>query len=210
MNLKDTYDKIAEDWHQTHKSDDWWVSGTEHFCSLLPKGALVLDVGCGGGVKSKYFVEQGMTVVGADLSEKMIGIAKREVPQARFVALDARDIDTLPETFGGIFAQAVLLHFQKNEIVPLLKKFKGKIKDGGYIYVAVKEQRVDKSEDEIKDMDDYGYPYELFFSYFMQSEMEQYFSEAGFEVVFNTITPSGRIKWIQIVGRNSNAKFMEI
>ncbi|MEK7568551.1 MAG: class I SAM-dependent methyltransferase [Patescibacteria group bacterium] len=201
MNIKDTYNKIAEDWHRTHKDDDWWVSGTEHFCSLLPKGSLVLDVGCGGGVKSKYFIEKGMTVVGADLSENMISIAKREVPQARFATLDARDIDTLPETFDGIFAQAVLLHIPKKEIVPLIKKFKEKIKEGGYLYVAVKEQRADKSEEEIKDMDDYGYPYELFFSYFTQGELEQYFSDAGFEVVSSTVTPSGRIKWIQIVGR---------
>lgn len=202
MNLKETYNKIAEDWHRTHQADDWWISGTEHFCALLPKRSLVLDVGCGGGVKSKYLIEKGMTVVGADLSENMVSIAKREVPQARFVALDARDIDTLPETFDGIFAQAVLLHIPKKEIVSLLKKFRGKIKEGGYLYVAVKEQRADKSEEEIKEMDDYGYPYELFFSYFMQSEMEQYFSDAGFEIISSTVIPSGRIKWIQIVGRN--------
>jgi len=202
LNIKDTYNKIAEDWHQIHKADDWWVSGTEHFCSFLPNRALVLDVGCGGGVKSKYFVEKGMTVVGADLSENMVGIAKREVPQARFVVLDARDIDTLPEIFDGIFAQAVLLHLPKKEIVPLLKKFKEKLKEGGYLYVAVKEQRADKSGEEIKDMDDYGYPYELFFSYFTEEEMKQYFSDAGFEVASSTVTSSGRTRWIQIVGRN--------
>lgn len=202
MNIKDTYDKIAEDWHRTHQTDDWWMSGTEHFCSLLTKGSLVLDVGCGGGVKSKYFIEKGMTVVGADISENMVSIAKREVPQARFAVLDVRDIDTIPETFDGIFAQAVLLHLPKKEIVSILKKFKEKLKEGGYLYVAVKEQRVDQNEEEIKDMDDYGYQYELFFSYFTEEEMKQYFSEAGFEVVSITVTPSGRTKWIQIVGRN--------
>lgn len=162
----------------------------------------MLDVGCGGGVKSKYFVEKGMTVVGADISENMVSIAKREVPQARFAVLDARDVDTIPETFDGIFAQAVLLHLPKKEIVSILKKFKEKLKEGGYLYVAVKEQRADKSEEEIKDMDDYGYPYELFFSYFTQGELEQFFSDAGFEVVSSTVIPSGRTKWIQIVGKN--------
>ncbi len=202
MNIKDTYNKIAEDWHRTHQGDDWWVSGTEHFCSLLPKGALVLDVGCGGGTKSKYLVGNGFDVVGTDLSENMTSIAKREFPQGRFSVLDVRDVDTLPETFDGIFAQAVLLHLPKKEFTPVLKKFKEKIKDGGYLYVAVKEQRADKNEEEIKDMDDYGYPYELFFSYFTQSEMEQFFSDAGFEVVSSTVTPSGRTRWIQIIGRN--------
>lgn len=162
----------------------------------------MLDVGCGGGVKSKYFVDRGLNVTGIDFSESVIDIAKREVPQARFAVLDVRETDTLPEIFDGIFAQAVLLHLPKDEIVSVLRKFKEKLKEGGYLYVAVKEQRASQDEEEIKDIDDYGYPYELFFSYFTQSEMEQYFSEAGFEVVSSTITPSGRIKWIQIIGRN--------
>lgn len=53
---KQTYNKIAEDWHRHHSSDDWWVAGTDHLISLLPVGATALDVGCGSGVKSKYLV----------------------------------------------------------------------------------------------------------------------------------------------------------
>ena len=27
MNLKETYNKIAEDWFKDHKSDNWWIEG---------------------------------------------------------------------------------------------------------------------------------------------------------------------------------------
>jgi hypothetical protein len=29
MDLKSTYNKIAEDWHKNHQQDDWWVEGID-------------------------------------------------------------------------------------------------------------------------------------------------------------------------------------
>ncbi len=78
MDLKDTYNKIAEDWHKDHTQDDWWVDGTLKFISLVGVGKEVLDVGCGAGTKSKFLKENGLSVTGIDFSEKMIEIAKRE------------------------------------------------------------------------------------------------------------------------------------
>lgn len=72
MNLKETYNKIADDWFKDHKVDDWWVEGTDQFISLLKPGASVLDVGCGAGLKSKYLSEKGLQVVGIDFSDKFI------------------------------------------------------------------------------------------------------------------------------------------
>jgi len=88
MNLKETYDKIAEDWHSDHKKDDWWIEETDKFISYLSKGDLVLDVGCAGGIKSKYLMQKGLNVVGIDFSEKMIEIAKREFPNGEFLVKD--------------------------------------------------------------------------------------------------------------------------
>lgn len=82
--LKDTYNKIAEHWHQDHQSDDWWQKGTNKFISYLKDGASVLDVGCGGGTKSKYITSKWLNVLGIDFSENMINIASRDVPDAIF------------------------------------------------------------------------------------------------------------------------------
>ncbi|MEK7068390.1 MAG: class I SAM-dependent methyltransferase, partial [Patescibacteria group bacterium] len=108
--LEATYDKIAEDWSKDHNGDSWWVEGTEHLVSLLPHGASILDVGCGTGHKTKYFFEKGLAVVGADFSEGMLAVAKREVPGARFMKLDLYDIDQAPDRYDCVFAQAVFLH----------------------------------------------------------------------------------------------------
>ncbi|MDD5489924.1 MAG: class I SAM-dependent methyltransferase [Candidatus Moranbacteria bacterium] len=156
MDLKDTYNKIAKDWHKDHSRDEWWVEGTDKFISSLKENDLVLDVGCGAGTKSKYLIGKKIRVIGIDFSEEMIKIAKKEVPAGRFEVLDLDDIESLPELFDGIFMQAVLLHVPKKEVVSKLRKAVKRLKKGGYLYIAVKEKRRDGPEEEIVSENDYG------------------------------------------------------
>ncbi|MCX6784362.1 MAG: class I SAM-dependent methyltransferase [Candidatus Komeilibacteria bacterium] len=202
MFLKDTYNKIAEDWHKDHESDTWWISGTNKFISFLKKGDLVLDVGCAGGRKSKYLIEHGLRVVGVDISEKFIEIAKKEVLEGEFHVLGLEDLDKLEPIFDDIFMQAVLLHLPKKEVWPNFKKAVTKLKTGGYLYVAVKEKYPNGPEEEIKDENDYGYSYQRFFSYFTLDEILDYFHQAGLEVIFSNVSPIGKTNWIEVIGKS--------
>ena len=201
MDLKSTYNKIAENWVEDHRDDDWWQAGTDKFLSLLPHGASIIDIGCGGGVKSRYLKAKGFEVTGVDFSEKMIEIAERESVGIKFEVGDIYEIDKYPETFDGVFAQAVLLHIPKSRVIEVFKKLKSKLKPGGLLYVAVKAIPEDGSEEAVKKENDYGYEYERFFSFFTLPELEKYFRDIGLSVVWKTITPSGRTKWLQIVGK---------
>ncbi len=82
----------------------------------------ILDVGCGAGTKSKYLTDKGLKVVGIDFSDKMIEIAKKQVPSATFLTLDLREVETLEQMFDAIFMQAVLLHIPKNEAEKVIRK----------------------------------------------------------------------------------------
>lgn len=201
MDLKETYNKIAEDWYRDHKQDTWWINGTDEFIVLLEPGSLVLDVGCGAGVKSKYLINRGLKVVGIDFSEKMIEIARREVPEGEFRVMDVKETRSLEEDFNGIFLQAVLLHLKKNEIVDILQNLFGKLKKGGYVYIAVKEKKPEGLNEEIKRDEDYGYPYERFFSYFSMDEIKGYVKKLGMNLVHESIIPSGNTRWIQVIAR---------
>jgi SAM-dependent methyltransferase len=204
VNLRETYNRIAAEWHRDHQKDDWWVTGTEKFLSLLPKSGSILDVGCGGGTKARYLVDRGFKVTGIDFSEKMVEISRREVPTGRFFAMDLHDLGGgLAQTFDGVFAQAVLLHVPKSEIRNTLSLFQDKTAPGGYLYIAVKEIRPDQSEEEVRIEDDYGYEYERFFSYFTLPELETHFATLGIEVVWSEVTPSGKSRWIQLIGRKT-------
>ncbi len=206
--LKDTYNKIAEEWHQDHQGDDWWQEGTDTFVSYLPPGANVLDVGCGGGTKSKYLASKGLDVLGLDFSENMVNIAAREVPEAKFQVLDIYDIDALHESFDGIFMQAVLLHIPKEDVRNILYKALQRLNLHGYLYIAVKEKMEGEVDEEIKQENDYGYEYERFFSYFSIDELRQLFDKLGLEVVHEDVKPPSRTQrksnWLQIIGKKKS------
>ncbi len=55
----------------------------------LKPGTRVLDVGCGNGFTAGQFLECGCTVVGVDLSESGIAIARQTYPTGRFEVLPA-------------------------------------------------------------------------------------------------------------------------
>lgn len=115
MNLAKTYDKIAEDWHKDHAEDTWWVEETDAFLKRLPEGGTVLDVGCGSGVKSKYMLERGFRVVGIDISDALLAIARRESPSGDFRNVSMYNLDSIQEQFDGVFAQASFLHIPKKD-----------------------------------------------------------------------------------------------
>lgn len=201
MNIKDTYNRIAADWHKDHSNDDWWIPGTDTFVSLLPVNAAVLDVGCAGGYKTKYLVEKGCRVHGTDISEEFIKIAEAEVPEATFSVADMRDLSHINETFDGVFVQASLLHIEKKDVDAVLRSLVEKLHDGGVLYVAVKKLRERNPEEQIVKEDDYGYEYERFFSYFTMDELKERFAKAGLTIVFENVETVASTDWLELMGR---------
>ena len=202
--LKNTYNKVAEAWFKDHQDDAWWIEGTDKFVSFIEPCGAVLDAGCGCGVKSKYLAERGMKVVGIDFSERLIDIAKREFTGSDFRVMDMREAGKLKQKFDGVFTQASLLHIPKKEIIDVLRNLLSVLKDSGYFYVAVKEKKPDGPDEEIKKENSYGYEYERFFSYFTLDELKKYLNEVGLRVCYESITPSGNTRWIQVICQKIN------
>ena len=200
--LRDTYDKIADDWARDHEGDTWWRECTARFASLLPSGARLLDAGCGSGQKARFFEDQGMHVLGIDFSERLLDIARRVAPGSDFRLLDLRDIGTLSEEFDGVFAQASLLHIPKVETLAVIEAMVSRLVSRGLLYVAVKTQRDGHPEEEIVTEDDYGYAYQRFFSYYTLDEMQAYVDRSGLTMVHAEVPQSAsKAGWMQIIAR---------
>lgn len=59
-------------------------------------GGLVVDLGCGSGVWARRLLAEGYRVLGIDISEPMIGLAREHAPEAEFRAGSFLDVD-LPQ-----------------------------------------------------------------------------------------------------------------
>lgn len=79
----------------------------------LKPGTRVLDVGCGNGAACAEFIRRGCTVVGIDLSEQGIAVARKTYPTGRFelLAADADVLDKLGEApFDLVISTEVVEH----------------------------------------------------------------------------------------------------
>jgi len=201
MNLKSTYNQIAEDWTKDHENDTWWINGTDKFASYLKQGGSVLDVGCASGIKSEYLTRKGFVVTGIDLSDKMIELAQKKMPLQFFFVRDINEPLNLRTEFDGIFAQAVLLHIPKKDIKKVLGNLVGLLKPKGYLYIAVKGLKEGQPEEQIIKESDYGYEYERFFSFYTPKELENYLKELGMVIVYNEMVSTGNTDWIQLIAQ---------
>jgi 2-polyprenyl-6-hydroxyphenyl methylase/3-demethylubiquinone-9 3-methyltransferase len=60
-------------------------------CGEMRPGTRVLDVGCGNGYVAGQFLKRGCTVVGVDLGEQGITLARATYPTGRFEIVPADD-----------------------------------------------------------------------------------------------------------------------
>lgn len=108
-----------------------------NFCNLLPKHGRILDVGCGPGNDSAYFIERGFEVVGIDLSGKMVLIASRRESRAKFEVMDMRSLAFEDNSFDGVWASFSFLHVKQSDGERTLGQFKRVLKNDGYLCLLV-------------------------------------------------------------------------
>jgi ubiquinone/menaquinone biosynthesis C-methylase UbiE len=135
------YDQIAEPYSKKFSRPSEHIG---EFLALLPKNAKILDIGCGVGVDAGFMESEGFEIIGIDLSEKMLNIARQKFPQIDFRQQDIRELDFPPNSFDGILASCSLIHIPKKDVPALLEKFHRILKKEGAIYMALQEGKSDE------------------------------------------------------------------
>lgn len=106
------------------------------YMAQLPKGARVLDGGCGLGDWTLYFARQGFSVAGLDLSRKTVEQLQGRFPEAEFVEGDIRRTSFADASFDAYFSWGVFEHFESGLQDCLREAFRV-IKPGGLLFVSV-------------------------------------------------------------------------
>ena len=106
------------------------------FIGGLPKGAHVLDLGCGPGVSSAAMAQAGMSVDATDAVPEMVALADVHpgvsARVARFEEIAGTDI------YDGIWANFSLLHAPKADMPAHLARLRSALKPGGLFHIGMK------------------------------------------------------------------------
>lgn len=129
------YNQNAEQFVQGTLSVDFMAT-QERFLSKLSVDVCILDLGCGSGRDTKYFLDQGYNVEAIDGSEELCKLASTytgiEVKNMLFQ--DLQEVDK----YDAIWAYSSILHLPYAELVGVMKKMVIALKDNGLIYASFK------------------------------------------------------------------------
>jgi ubiquinone/menaquinone biosynthesis C-methylase UbiE len=101
------------------------------FTGRLPGGARVLDLGCGAGVPSTRLLAERFEVVGVDISEAQLDLARKNAPEATFVHGDFSELAFPDRSFDGITAFYSISHVPRDEHARLFARVTGWLKPSG-------------------------------------------------------------------------------
>ena len=104
----------------------------DQFEAYLKFGDKILDLGCGSGRDSRYFLSRGYDVVPVDGSKELCLLA------GNYIGMDVRNI-TYEELdynneFDAVWACASLLHVESDKLFDVFSRIKTSLKDKGVIY----------------------------------------------------------------------------
>lgn len=162
----------------------------DQFEAYLNPGDKILDLGCGSGRDSKYFLSKGYEVVSVDGSIEMCRLA------AKYLCKEARNItfnelDYVDE-FNAVWACASLLHVDSGELLEVFARIRKALRDKGLIYASWK----------------YGYMEYInngkYYTDLNENSLVELFDSSSFSIEKLWITEDNLLrgeKWINIIGK---------
>lgn len=133
---KEAYNLIAPHFDQTRKR--LWPE-LEDLKDLFSQNQNVLDFGCGNGRFYSLIKDKNIDYYGADISEKLIDLAQKQVPQGKFTVLDhTLKLPYEDSFFDNLVCIATLHHIPSEELrQKIILEFKRVLKNNGTLILTV-------------------------------------------------------------------------
>lgn len=129
------YNLIAEHFSKTR---DFLWEELKNFSQFCREGQKILDLGCGNGRLLKLFEDIKIDYIGVDASEKLIELAKKRHPKARFQKADALSLPLPANYFDRVFSIAVFHHIPSEKFrLRFLQEARRVLKPEGLLILTV-------------------------------------------------------------------------
>lgn len=182
----EAFDAIGDQYDHAFPDKRGQLACGAWLCSSLPEGSRVLDLGSGTGLPTaRQITDAGHSVVGIDLSRRMVELAHRNVPEAVFHTMDMADLrpggpgEGLAggsQRYDGVTAFFSLLMLPRWEIPYVLRMTCELLVPGGLLALAMVEA----------DIDYFTIPFldrTIRVSGYLRDELRRVVGDAGFEVM---------------------------
>jgi ubiquinone/menaquinone biosynthesis C-methylase UbiE len=193
------YDALAPrfgDWMERIEGDPW-ERFVDHLVERLPPGARVLDLGCGDGKKTQRMAER-FVVVGVDVSEEQLRLARAAVPTATFVHAGFAGLDFPAESFDAVTAFYSIVHVPRDDYAALFSSIARWLKPGGFFLASLSHAGGDDRTEQWLGVD-------MFFSAFDAETNRRIVREAGFELLIGKLVwmrePRGEIAFLWVLAQ---------
>lgn len=94
------------------------------------------DLGCGPGHVARYLHDQGVRMIGLDISPEMVRWATQLNPDVEFRVGDIRALDLPDASLTGIVAFYSVIHLDPSELVVALREFRRVLAGDGVLLVS--------------------------------------------------------------------------
>ena len=179
---RESYDELAATYTERLFTELAGKPLDRHLLSRLAEDVrghgLVADLGCGPGHVSRHLHDQGVRMLGIDLSPRMIDSARQRSPDIEFRVGDMRALDLPDGALAGIVAFYSLIHIGEPEMGATLRELRRVLAPGGLLLVAFHIGEETVHRDEL-----WGHTVSLDFRFLMPSPMVARLIEAGFAVL---------------------------
>jgi len=189
-----SYDRNAERYSKTYNLA--YIEKQLKFYVENFKGKRILDIGCGPGRDAAYFSEKGFEVVGIDLSEELLKIARKNSPNLEFYIQDMRNLGFEPDSFDGIWACSSFMHAPYKDARSTLRGFNRILKPDGLMFLCVLEGEGERMEKTPRFFED-----NRFFAYYSEECIESLIDNADFRTISCEVEAKPRGNWINLFCR---------
>lgn len=180
--IKDGYNKAAESYSQNRDQ----FSNTRYLDLLLEHldhNSLVLDVGCGAGDPiDSYLIARGHRIIGLDLSEKQIELAKKNVPNGTYFVRDMTEITANEFSVDAIVSFYAIFHIPREAHLALFQKLNSYLSPGGYMLITMGSSPWEGVEN--------FHGVQMFWSHYGPEKNIEMIEQAGFEIELEEIDHS--------------------
>ena len=127
------YEENAAAWDTARGRDLHERQWVDAFTAQLPKGASILDLGCGSGEPiAHHLIQSGYRVTGIDSSPSLIGLCRQRLPEGEWLVGDMRALD-LGHRFDAILAWHSFFHLHFDDQRAMFRRFAAHAKPGALL-----------------------------------------------------------------------------